>query len=362
MAVTRFRIIAILAALLATSPLTQAQGPLTADGNSAILFDKCSDFYRDISEAVDSARETICFQYYSVGTDSVSTAILNKLQEKASQGVKVYAIIDNYGSHHRTFPMDDSALAGYRSAGLDIAFFNARKIASPLPRNHRKLTVIDGRTAFVGGMNFNDHNVHAGEKYGEVYDYTLRLEGPVAAILQKTFEDSWNRWSDHPEISLPEPFGIETKGNLTVTVHPTEGLVTRPTVRQNYMRLIESADSSIVMTNAYLLPSRPILNAIKGAAARGVKVDITVGGKTDLSKTLQKRLHHILDELKQCPGITLNIVEGSFFHAKAICIDSHLLHLGSANLDYLSRTTNFELCVEIDDNNLASLFEDTLIF
>ena len=348
---------AILAAALLAAAVTHAQ---TSEGNDARLFSCGRDFYLELSEAIDHAQQSICFQYYSVGCDSVSTALLDKLQKKAAEGIEVYAIIDNYGSRHRTAPMDDSRLEEYRKNGLDIALFNVRRIANPVPRNHRKLTVIDGSTAFVGGMNIHDANIHPSEALGEVHDYTLRLDGPAAGILQQTFEQSWNEWSDHPAITVPEPPAAGGNGDLTVNVCPTKGLIARPTVRDHYLRLIESADSSIVMTNAYFIPSIPIRKALKRAACKGVKVEINTGANTDLAGILAKRQARNLGRMQKYPNVTVRTREGSFIHAKAVSVDSHLLFLGSANLDYLSRTTNYELCVEIDDTALASQFEASL--
>lgn len=348
---------AVLSAALMTAAVASAQ---TSEGNSVTLLSCGSDFYSELAGAIDGAQKSICFQYYSVGCDSVSTALLGKLQKKAAEGVEVYAIIDNYGCRHRENPMDDSLIEKYRDNGLDIALFNVRRIANPLPRNHRKLTVIDGCTAFVGGMNIHDSNIHPSEVLGEVRDYTLRLDGPVAGILQQTFEQSWNEWSDHQAISVPEPSEMDGNGDLAVKVCPTKGFISRPTVRDHYLRLIESAGSSIVIANAYFIPSPPIRKALRKAADRGVDVSISTGGITDLDNILKQRQLRNLNRMQKCPNVTVRTKEGSFIHAKAISIDSHILFLGSANLDYLSRTINYELCVEIDDDALATQFEATL--
>lgn len=390
--------------------------PFLSEGNTVSLMARGSDFYRELSQAIESATRYICFEYYSVGQDSVSTAILTQLKRKAASGVAVYAMIDNYGSRHRNMPMDTPAIRGIRNAGLDIAIFNPHKVSSPLPRDHRKLTIIDGRIAFVGGMNINDRYVRHSDELGYVRDYTLKIEGPAVALLQQAFEKSWNDWSDHPQITLPEvedggfsyggaddggsrvTSGVAEGGvprvadgtgsrvtdetaegsgscestgkaadpecgsvvNTTVTVCPTEGLELHPTVRDNYLSLINAAESTIVMANAYLMPSPPIIHALKAAAQRGVKVDITIGSNTDLSPMLKKRQSHFLEAIAKCENITVHIIEDSFFHAKALSADTKRLILGSANLDYLSRTTNYELCVIVDSPELAAQFEATL--
>ncbi len=341
--------------------LTVRAGDMSACGGNSVLFlDNGRDFYRELSSAIGKASSYICFEYYSVGKDSTSTAILDLLQKKAESGVAVYAIIDDYGSRHRPCPMTDSTLEKYRAAGLDIAIFNKYNAGTPLPRDHRKLTVIDGVTAFVGGMNINDWYVHPSAELGPIRDFTLRLDGPVASDLAEEFVKTWNAWAKRGKLVLPEVQAVTGQGSLEVSVVPTDGLEHNPTVARNYKTLIKSAESSVVIANAYPIASAPVVTALKRAAGRGVKIDIFIGERTDLPEMLRKRQEHILLMLSKVENINVHVLAGSFVHGKVISVDSQTIMVGSANLDYLSRTTNLELCVRFVDQETASRFEKAM--
>ena len=342
--------------LILSLSLTVRAGDVSG-GNSVLFLDNGRDFYKELSSAIGKASSYICIEYFSVGEDSTSTAILDLLQKKAQSGVAVYALIDDYGSRHRACPMTDSTLEKYRAAGLDIAIFNKYNAGTPLPRDHRKLAVIDGVTAFVGGMNINDWYVHPSVELGPIRDFTLRLDGPVASALAEDFVKIWNVWAKRGKLVLPEVPEVPAKGRIDVSVIPTDGLEHNPTVAQNYRALIKSAKSSIVIANAYPIPSAPVITALKNAAGRGVKIDIFIGERTDLPEMLKKRQDRILLKLSKTEKINVHVLAGSFVHGKVISVDSQTIMVGSANLDYLSRTTNLELCVRFVDPETASRFE-----
>lgn len=330
--------------------------------DSLLFLPEGGDFYRELSFAFDKAEKYICLEYYSVGQDSVSTAILSLLVRKVSEGVPVYIMIDDYGSRHRDFPMSDEALEEWRTKGLDIALFNPRSASSPLPRNHSKLSVIDGVTAFVGGMNINDKYVNSSEDLGAVRDFSLRLDGPVAARLAKVYEEIWNAWSGREKLELPEPDSGTAEGEgVAVRICPTEGLRRTPTVCDNYVKLINSADSTIVLANAYLMPSVPIVLALRDAAERGVKIDLVTSDRTDLPTALRGFPKDVVKSLSKYGNISVHVLKDSFLHGKVISVDGSRVMIGSANLDYLSRTTNLELCVILDDPALATTFETFIL-
>lgn len=330
--------------------------------DSLLFLPEGGDFYRELSSAFEKAEKYICLEYYSVGQDSVSTAILSILARKVAEGVPVYMMIDDYGSRHRDVPMSDVNLEEWRTKGLDIALFNPRSVSSPLPRNHCKLSVIDGVTAFVGGMNINDKYVNFSDDFGVIRDFSLRLDGLVAAQLAKLYEETWNVWSGREKLDLPESDHRTGAGEgIAVRICPTEGLRRTPTVCDNYVELISSADSTIVLANAYLMPSVPIVLALRDAAERGVRIDLVTSDRTDLPTALRGFPKDVVKSLSKFGNISVHSLKDSFLHGKVISVDGSRIMIGSANLDYLSRTTNLELCVIIDDSDLASAFENFIL-
>lgn len=356
-----YKILIFILVLLCIPGPASAQEAVTQEDDSVRLFCTGEEFYRDLSSALESASGYIFFEYYSVGQDSVSTSILSLLERKIAEGVSVYAIIDDYGSRHRDFPMTDEKLEQYREAGLDIALFNRYDGIAKLPRDHRKLTVIDGVTAFVGGMNINDKYVNHSDDLGSVRDFTARLDGPSVSLLAQEFENVWNEWSGREPISLSDSTFVRGEGSTSVSILPTQGRKRSPTVSESYTGLISSADSTIVMANAYLMPSGRVLRSLKDAARKGVRIDIVTGDRTDLPASLKNRPFRVMKRLSRNGNITIDVLEDTFLHGKVISVDSERVMIGSANLDYLSRAVNLELCIIVNDNDVASQFEDDVI-
>lgn len=343
----------------AVGPDGKAVHSLKSEGNAVKLLPTGSAFYDELISAVDAAEEFVCVEYYTIGTDSVGTLFLGHLAAKAAEGVSVYVMIDRYGSFETdVYPMTDAAMEEWRSKGLDIAIFNRDKVGRPLPRDHRKLTIVDGVTAFLGGMNIRDQYVKGSPVLGEVNDMSVRLDGPVAAQLIPIFEASWNYLSDHPKIKVEGARTPEVhEPGIELEVLPTSGGNRPSQVRCNYVRLIDGAQKSIRLVNGYFMPSAPVVDALKRAADRGVKVEILLGSTTDLPAVFHDRPFKMAEDLARNENISLHIYEGGFFHEKAMSIDGERLLVGSANLDYLSRRVNHEICVLIFDEGIASQYD-----
>lgn len=332
---------------------------VTVGDNAVKLLPTGEAFYTELVEAVDSARDFICMEYYSIGTDSVSTLFLDHLAAKQAQGVKVYAIIDGRGSFKRVHPMDEATLKRYKEKGLDIAIFNKKNVSDPLPRDHRKLTIIDGHTAFAGGMNIHDVNIYGSPDFGRVYDMSMRIDGPAAEALIVPFLEVWNSESCREKINITPKTPAGKEGNIVIEILPTVGgYKTDMTVRDNYIRLIDSAQSSLRIVNGYFMPSPPIRRALIRAAERGVKVELLFGSETDLPKILHDKPFKVAKRLAKHDNIEYHIMPGGFFHEKAMSIDGVAVMIGSTNLDLLSRRINNEISEIIYDPEVTRLFNE----
>lgn len=320
------------------------------DGNAVKLLGSGGEFYGELFAAADSARVSIYAEYYSVGRDSVSTVFLELLAKKASEGLDVRLMVDGYGSWFRENPVDEALLESCRARGVLITVFHPYTVLDPLPRNHRKLTVIDGRTAFVGGMNLDDAQMRGRKDLGTVYDLSARIDGPAAASMQGIYLESWDgEW--------PSELPVAPKaGDIRVDLIPTMGNASTFTLSQIYVLLIDSARSSIRLVNAYFMPTAPVKDALVRASARGVHIDILIGDHTDLT-LLKDRPLQIVKELSKKPNIDFHLCPDSFFHEKVMSIDGRMLLVGSGNLDFLSRKVNFELSVLIHDPEITAGYD-----
>lgn len=330
-----------------------------SEGNAVKLLPTGDAFYRELFDAIDGAKDFICSEYYTVANDSIGNAFLSRLARKVSEGVKVYLLIDAYGS----FKFDDKPLSKelvkeWGEKGLGIEIFHQPLVGYTLPRNHRKLTIVDGKTAFIGGMNVNDKYVKGTEELGEVNDLTVRLDGPAAYLFIDIFREDWHCGAKRPELDLGDvspPSPVE--GGTTLEILPTTGLCPKPNVKNYYVEIIDGATKSIRLVNGYFMPCAPVKRALKRAAKRDVKIDILIGETTDLPKILHDHPFNVAGRLDKKENITLHIYKGGFFHEKAMSVDGEKLLVGSANLDWLSLIFNREIDIILYNEEYTAQYD-----
>lgn len=319
------------------------------EGNEVQLLYCGRSFYPTLLESIESAQESICMEYFSFRDDRLSQMFLEILARKAENGVSTYLIVDWSGCSMEDVPTDDRFFDQYRKRGVNIAVFNPFRIYQPVPRDHRKLSVIDGKTAYVGGINFSEKNYFKNATLGPTKDMALKLKGPVVAELLTLFADSWKACTSSLP-ALPSTSVRECGGNVSISVAQTKGVLARPRPEEFFLELLNSAESSIRIVNAYFMPSMAIKRALRKAAERGVKIYILLGGNTDLPKLLAGLPFSTARSLSEHDGISVHIQKGCFIHEKAISTDGKTVMIGSTNLDFLSLYINRELSVIIKDS------------
>jgi cardiolipin synthase len=218
-------------------------------------------------------------------------------------------------------------------------------------RDHRKILVVDGHTAFVGGYNI-------GARYAtEWRDTHVRINGPAAGEVENVFIDFWNA---HRGGRLPRLADLGTRDwDPRITVYRNDPQMLIFPIRTVYLEAIDRAQRHIYLTHAYFIPDRTILHALLAAAARGVDVRILLPAASN---------HPLADWLArgyytQClaGGIRLFLYRGVMVHAKTATIDGFWSTIGTANLDRLSLVGNFEVNVEFYDEMLARQMEDIFL-
>ena len=310
-------------------------------GNRVRLLTTGDACFDEFVAAINSARRSINLETYIFNSDAVGWMIAELLVKKARRGVEVNVIYDAVGC----LGTSPALFAFLRSGGVEIVEFHPiipwRKYFNIDMRDHRKLLVVDGRVAFVGGMNIG--NEYAGRKYrgGDWRDTHLRIEGPAVRNVQFFFFENWYRYGGAMVDSARHFPVLGKPGEKLLMVLCSKSRRQVKPIQESYISAINFAKQSIYITNAYFIPDARIYRALVRAARRGVDVRLLLPGKSDLafvqhaSRYLYKRyLRH---------GIRVYEYRRSILHAKTAVIDGIWSTVGSSNIDRRSFSRNLEI-------------------
>jgi cardiolipin synthase len=302
------------------------------------------EYFPSLREAIASAREAIFFEVYIFESDQTGRSIGDELAAAARRGVHVHLLLDGWGSKG----IADDYVAQLRQAGVEVAFF-----ASPgkyffklkqrvLRRLHRKIVVIDGRVAFVGGINVSNEQATLGG-VPALYDYALRVEGPVVTYVLESSRELWRVAAESRGVfhrRRVRPVLVPADADPRLRFVTRDNLGNRTAIENHYLEALEAARRQVYIVNAYFFPSRRFRLALLRAAGRGVLVRLVLQGKVDepviryATRALYRRL------LRQ--GIEIYEHHGAVVHAKVAVFDGHLLTVGSSNLDPISLGLSLE--------------------
>jgi cardiolipin synthase len=307
------------------------------------------DLYDDMLEAIGDARHQILFESYIWKGDEVGERFKKALSDAAGRGVEVYAIYDGFANRvvsprFKRFGPRLRVLE-YPIYNAGWRFFDLRRYG----RDHRKILVVDDRVGFVGGYNI-------GSAYAtEWRDTHVRITGPGVWDLKRSFADFWNlnRRPRHGN----RPLLLETVADWEprIRVHRNVPRLWMFPIRAMYLEAINRASSRIWMTHAYFIPDSDFVEAVKQAARRGVDVRLLLPAVSN---------HVVADWLSRgyygellAAGVRIFRFQGAMVHAKTSTIDGRWSTVGTANIDRLSMTGNYEINVEFIDSSFASVME-----
>ncbi len=313
---------------------------------------------RDIMDA----KESIHMEYFHFGIDSGSRQIRSLLMQKAEQGVKVRFINENIAN----FPIPSTYFHRMRRSGVEVVNFTntglslLRFLISLSYRDHRKIVVIDGRIGYTGGMNINNHYFY------QWRDTHLRLTGDAVASLQYAFLDTWFAAGGRLQQPLVSLFpmlndSVESSGALT-QITPDDPTSPEPLLQSAYEWVLDHAREYVWLQSPYLAPPDSLLQAMRGAVARGVEVRIMFPEECDTKIMRPINESYYADFLNA--GVRLFSRSGEFIHSKTIIADDYLSCVGTTNLDYRSFGIDFEINTFFYDRDVAMrqkrIFEDEL--
>jgi cardiolipin synthase A/B len=329
-------------------------GSPLSSGNKVTLLQDGPATYQALYGAMAAAKNSIDMESYIIEDDEVGRRFASELKAAQARGVVVNLIYDSVGSLGTPKAyFDDLAAHGINT--LQFNPVDPRKAHAGWDvnqRDHRKLTVIDGRTAFVGGINIS--SVYSGGSFKEGSkqrpghgqkvpwrDTDLQIDGPVVADFQKLFMDTWARQKGKPV--APADYYPQVGRQGDAVVRAIGGTASEP-YSQIYATLvsaIRSASTSILLANAYFDPDPQLLGAIEDAARRGVDVQLLLPSVSDtwlVSAAGRRKYGQLLEA-----GVKLYEREGALLHSKTTVIDGVWCAVGSTNLDWRSFLHNDEI-------------------
>jgi len=368
---------------LAFEQSINADSPLVL-GNRLTLLQNGPDTYTSMFDAIRDARDHINLETFIFADDVAGSRFTDVLLERQAAGVQVNVIFDSVGSLATPRAFFDRL----RDGGIHVLEFNP---VNPLTgnkkewllnnRDHRKQLVVDGRTAFVGGINISDsyastpwdlRTTKKGNLKTGWRDTHIRIDGPVVAEFQKLFMETWTRQQGEPlaaqdyfpaltargdEIvraigSTPNvtPAGESAGTAATQTAGDTQSLI--------YLTLISAisqAEASVHLTIAYFAPDPQLLKALTDAARRGVEVTLVLPSYSD-SWAIFHLGRSFYTELLQ-GGVRIHERRGAVMHAKSACIDGVWSTIGSTNMDWRSFLHNDEINAVILGRGFAAQME-----
>lgn len=320
-------------------------------GNAIQVLEDGEPTFAVLLRSIAAAEHSINVEHFKIHSDATGWEFASVLAERALAGVPVNLLYDALGS----LSASADFWAFLSGAGVSVHPFHPLTDGTrAIVRTHRKLIIIDGRIAYIGGHCIGDE--WSGRKPDEPAwrDTLCRVEGPAVADLQAAFYDLWEQVASctRPQAD-PRYFPpLKPEGSsavMTLTCGSERG------IKHAYREMIASARERVMITNAYFHPDGDIVEALKDAARRGISVRIIVPGKSDIDIMITAA-RSIYSELLEV-GVEIYEYQPTVLHAKTAVADGCWAMVGSCNLDARSLDVNYEANIAIIDAQIASLLE-----
>jgi cardiolipin synthase len=327
--------------------------PLLKGNRVELLIDGEATF-DSILAGIDTAADYILFQFFIVHDDAIGRRVKKHLIEKAEQGVRVYFLYDEIGSHD----LPAAYLRDLQTAGVQVSAFHTRKGRGNRFqinfRNHRKVVVVDNRLAWIGGHNVGDEYLGKDPKFGHWRDTHVRIEGPAVLAAQHSFVEDWH-WAVEKVPELNWTPAASTDGDQQVLIIPSGPADELETATLMFLNAINSARKRIWIASPYFVPDDSILDALQLAGLRGVEVRILIPDKPDHLLVFLAAYSYFEEAGRT--GVRFFRYTDGFLHQKVMLIDERTATVGTANFDNRSFRLNFEITAAVADAAFASAVE-----
>lgn len=311
-----------------------------------------------IIEGINSAQDYILFQFYILRSDELGNRLKDALLARAADGVRVYVLYDGLGSKD----LSEEYIRELRDGGVQVAAFRTttqgwRNRFRVNFRNHRKIVVVDGRQAFVGGHNVGDEYVGKHPELTPWRDTHVAMRGPIVLATQASFLEDW-QWAAGEILELNWDPERASEGDVIAMCLPTGPADELETGTLLMLDAINMAQERIWIASPYFVPDAQFISALQLAALRGVDVRVLIPENND-DQLVNLTSYSYLEELDKV-GISMYRYEPGFMHQKVILIDDDLATVGTANFDNRSMRLNFEITMMFKDAGFASKVEAML--
>lgn len=324
--------------------------PVTHRHNSVELFQRGRQFFEALFAAIRSAEHTILLEYYLIHDDLIGTVLARELAAAVQRGVTVRLIYDYLGC----LDTPTSYFKNLSKQGIKLLPFNVPSFKRGMywfdKRDHRKMTIVDGTLAFLGGFNIGDEYAGCVADKQNFRDLGFSIRGEAVGELEATFHKTWNGDGDETTTRVaaerPQQHGSKS-GDAAVNIISGGPRQRRSYIREAFQVNIASAAEEILIATPYFVPGPRIIRSLLRAVRRGVRVRLLLPARSDVRLVLLLGRSSYATLLKG--GVEIYELEREILHAKVMLIDAERTVIGSANLDQRSFHRNFEINCLVDN-------------
>lgn len=336
--------------------------PVTHRHNHVELFPDGRHYFQAMLEAIRSASQSILLEYYIIHADHIGKQLAAALAEAVERGVQVGLIYDYIGC----LETPSSFFSKLSHSGVKLLPFNKPSFKRGVywfdKRDHRKMTIVDCRLAFLGGFNIGDEYAGCVADHLRFRDLGFAIRGEAVNELVRIFNETWQLERDQQFISCDSMDESELKqgsGHAAVVIVSGGPRQRRSYIREAFQVNIASASNEILIATPYFVPGPRIIRSLLRAARRGVQVRLLLPARSDVPLVLLLGRSSYSTLLQG--GVEIYELEREILHAKVMLIDGERTVIGSANLDQRSFHRNYEINCIVDNEEFGGQIRRLLL-
>ena len=337
--------------------------PVTHRHNSVELFHGGRQFFEAFFSAIRSAQQTILLEYYLIHNDHIGAGLAQELATAVQRGVSVKLIYDYIGcldtpaSYFKKLSLQGIQLLAFNVPSFKRGFFWFDK------RDHRKMMIVDGSLAFLGGFNIGEEYAGCMADKKNFRDLGFSIRGDAVCELKTIFHETWHFERGEnvaPTVPVQRPQqGIGKVGDAAVNIISGGPHQRRSYIREAFQVNIAAAAEEILIATPYFVPGPRIIRSLLRAVRRGVRVQLLLPARSDIPVMLL--LGRISYATLLRGGVEIFELEREILHAKVMLIDAERAVIGSANLDQRSFHRNFEINCMVDNVQFGGQIRELLL-